>query len=377
MKVFLLIFLLLSWWSEGWPLQGVCSNCHTMHNSQGNQPMITDNSSTPNKLLLRMDCLGCHAQGGNLAIVNWNGSLIPQVYHTEAVDLAGGNFAYITGLKGGIASSDYGHNVISLVGPETQSAIGMYPPGGIKQYGHYYESGYNNLNDELNCAGENGCHGYRVARSGAKDVEAIKGAHHRNVKGWCNGTKVYDSFRFLVGVKGYEDMDWQYTSSPSDHNEYFGRFTPVKLGCSSGELSCHGTDSIRPPDGTISQFCGTCHGNFHTLQTPSSEGVGPQPASPFIRHPTDFALLNTGEYADYNNGTLTYSLLAPVARTSEPITGPSSTVTPGSDAVMCLSCHYAHAGPYPDMLRWDYRTCVAGGGPNSSCGCFVCHTNKD
>ncbi|QJA05750.1 hypothetical protein FVE67_02585 [Thermosulfurimonas marina] len=52
-------------------------------------------------------------------------------------------------------------------------------------------------------------------------------------------------------------------------------------------------------------------------------------------------------------------------------------MTPGSDAVMCLSCHYAHAGPYPDMLRWDYRTCVAGGGENPKCGCFVCHTTKD
>ncbi len=382
MRLFLLIFFLLGGWGKGWALQGMCSNCHTMHNSQGNQPM-TYNSTSPNKLLLRADCYGCHAQGGSQAIATWGASQIPQVYHTDPKDLAGGNFAYITGLKSGGdggSGSEYGHNVISLVGID--SINNNVPPGGINQYGH--NDGQNFINwstgeREFLCAGENGCHGTRIWGSGKKGLDAIRGAHHRNINGWCNGTQVYNSYRFLIGVKGWEDNDWQYIASTNDHNEYFGRGVPVRLGCGGGnEVGCHGYDgNIRPPDGTISQFCASCHGNFHTLQTGTSEGIGSSPSSPFIRHPTDLTLPNSGEYANYNNGTLTYSLLAPVARTTEPINGPSSTVTPGSDAVMCLSCHYAHAGPYPDMLRWDYRTCVAGGGYNSNCGCFVCHTTKD
>ncbi|NOZ24837.1 MAG: hypothetical protein GXO94_01935, partial [Nitrospirae bacterium] len=64
---------------------GVCSNCHTMHNSQGGVPMNYDNSATPNQRLLRGDCVGCHAQNTSSNIVN----SIPQVYHTASVDLSG------------------------------------------------------------------------------------------------------------------------------------------------------------------------------------------------------------------------------------------------------------------------------------------------
>ncbi len=164
--------------------------------------------------------------------------------------------------------------------------------------------------------------------------------------------------------------------SSGDHNEYYGRSTPVKLGCAGGTYSCHGDGGVQAPTGTISQFCATCHGNFHTLDTGRSDGVGISPSSPFIRHPTDLSLPSSGEYADYNNGTMIYSNMAPVARLTV-YTGPSSSVSPGTDAVMCLSCHRAHGSPYPDMLRWDYLSNCSAKEPNSGCGCFVCHTQKD
>ncbi len=366
-KVLFLIGLVFLWVKASFGIQGVCSNCHTMHNSQGGVQVVASVS----EYLLVKDCFGCHAQGGSQAIVNWNGNLLPQVYHSDPTDLAGGNFGYIDGLKGGAASDQKGHNVVALVGTDANN--NMQTPGGINQFGHDDGS---ILNGELNCAGENGCHGRREPLSGVKGLKAISGSHHRNTSGWCDGTTSGSSYRFLLGVKGYEDPDWQYTASSTDHNEYFGRTSPVKLGCGSGELSCHASDSyIKPPDGTMSQFCATCHGNFHTLTTSRSEGVGT--ASPWLRHPTDYAIPNDYEYANYNQGTLSYSLLAPVARTSSPITAVSSSVTPGSDAVMCLSCHYAHASNYPDMLRWDYNSCVASSGANDpNCGCFVCHTTK-
>ena len=117
----------------------------------------------------------------------------------------------------------------------------------------------------------------------------------------------------------------------------------------------------------------TCHGNFHTLATSTSDGIGVDAVSPFIRHPTDFSLPATGEYAAY----ISYSLNAPVARLSVPA-APDSGVSPGSDAVMCLSCHVAHASDYPSMLRWDYETMIAGNaGAAGNTGCFVCHTTKD
>ena len=101
------------------------------------------------------------------------------------------------------------------------------------------------------------------------------------------------------------------------------------------------------------------------------EGIGRTTSSPFQRHPSDIVLPLGGEYGSYTN----YSVEAPVARTMVPDV-PSDGVTPGTDAVMCLSCHGAHATNYPDILRWDYTGMVAGGGSNTS-GCFVCHTTKD
>ena len=123
----------------------------------------------------------------------------------------------------------------------------------------------------------------------------------------------------------------------------------------------------------MSGFCATCHGNFHTLSGPGGDGIGDDIISPFIRHPTDIVIKNEGEYQFYT----TYDVTAPVGRTTVPDTS-SSAVVPGTDVVMCLSCHTAHASDYPDMLRWDYSQMItATTGPGAGKGCFVCHTQKD
>jgi len=79
----------------------------------------------------------------------------------------------------------------------------------------------------------------------------------------------------------------------------------------------------------------------------------------------------TGEYSAYT----AYSTEAPVARPTV-YDNPSPTVTPGTDVVMCLSCHGAHGTDYPDILRWDYSEMIAGDSSKSG-GCFTCHTEKN
>jgi predicted CXXCH cytochrome family protein len=179
-------------------------------------------------------------------------------------------------------------------------------------------------------------------------------------------------YRFLIssnhpdpatGVKGIEDIDWELTVSSADHNEYYGSSKP------------DGTT-----DNSISHFCAGCHGYFHgIIQSDNNNG-----ASPWLRHPTNVAIPNSGEYKLYNTSDGTsigqFSTLAPVARAPGVISGltsASSTVTPGSDQVMCLSCHRAHGSPYADMMRWDYLNNCSAGTTNNQCGCFVCHTAKD
>lgn len=355
-------------------IQGMCADCHTMHNSQNGSPMTFDNSGTPNDNLVRGTCYGCHAQAGSEATITLGTDSMPQVLHNGATDLAGGNFGYITGLKGSGAADNKGHNISDLTGTD---GVLYGPPGGIKQF--YHNDGGTVNTDTLSCAGTNGCHGYRYAGSVG---EGITGAHHQNEAGQLTTANTPgNSYRFLVGVQGYETPDWQENPTSGTHNEYLGLTSPVKLGCGGGGvMSCHGANGVQPPDGTMSQYCATCHGNFHTLGVGSgdgtnsnSDGIGMAGTSPFIRHPTDLALPNTGEYAAYT----VYNPAAPVARITVPASS-SGAVSPGSDSVMCLSCHVSHASDHASMLRWDYSAMIAGnGGAASNTGCFVCHSSKD
>jgi predicted CXXCH cytochrome family protein len=239
------------------------------------------------------------------------------------------------------------------------------------------------------CAGNDGCHGIRNRLAGQnvdgngtnvklQGLSAMEGAHHYNVDGQIDGTvagadatDINNSFRFLRGLYGTEDADWQATVSASDHNDYYGvNGTPFQaaLGCENcHDNSGHGdtlTTIMTTPSNSISGFCSTCHGTFHA-DTDS--------AGSFIRHPTDYALPNETEYAAY----VAYDPNAPIARTNLAIAD-KALVSPGAgtDVVACLSCHVAHGSDNAGMLRFDYATMVAGGGEVSG-GCFACHTTKD
>ena len=306
----------------------------------------------PNPVLLRGTCVGCHAYNiaGSNNVVDINGSQIPQVWHNAGTDLAAGNFKYVDG-------ADYGkgHNVIDFFGTNSDGVLDA-PPGLLPVGGHPAI-----INDAyLTCTGFIGCHGIRSQSIG----DGVKGAHHGNVDGKCDtADTVANSYRFLLGVKGLENTTnrWQNVDANS-HNEYFGADTPMDVNCDI--LCCHPSGITRSPNNTISGFCATCHGQFH-----DKTEIGGT-TSPFQRHPTDIVIKNSDEYEAAKR---TYNARAPVGRTTVPdsvITGATE-----NDVVTCLSCHAAHASDYPDMLKWDYTTMIAGGG--GSGGCFTCHTEKN
>ncbi len=354
------IVMLISPAEAGAKISGSCSNCHTMHNSQ-NGATIT---GTPNKMLLRSDCVGCHASGISGNINPFTNA--PQVSHSGSTDLAGGNFAYISD------SDANGHNLIEFSNPD-DTLNG--PPGAFLEPGH--ETAVTGSN--MTCAGDNGCHGKRVEGSGISGVNALKGAHHKNVEGRINvADNHYNSYRFLWGVKGYEDKDWQNSLSAVDHNEYFGTASPPSYSSGNCANNCHGADSITAPQNTISGFCATCHGNFHSLDNVvygPGAGIGMSNSSPFQRHPNDTVLPGgSSEYAVYTS----YNVDVPVARGAVPF-GSSPTVIPNDSGatgsiIMCMSCHRAHASPYAKMLRWDYRNSILS---VALMGCNVCHTSKN
>lgn len=341
-------------------LTGPCVDCHTMHNSQNNSSMNFDYSTTPNPILLRGDCLGCHAQNLNTRIV---GNYLPQVRHTAAGnDLAGGNFAYITGDKaldagdGGATTSTVGHNVVDFGVAEATLTM---PPGDKNATGI--------TNGTLTCAGSQGCHGDRTT-SGS--FAGISGTHHNNASGsisTASATSPGQSYRFLNGVAGFEDTYWEDATTTTTHNVYYG----VAFGSSiEGSATAPGAN-------TISGLCAECHGLFHGPGTP---GDIANAGGEWLRHPTDAILPATagGEYNSYQgaNGALVYDTLAPVGKPAATPVAPVAAVVPGTDVVVCLSCHKAHASANADILRWNYSTIATGGGDDKT-RCFVCHTNKD
>jgi predicted CXXCH cytochrome family protein len=356
---------------------GSCASCHTMHYSQnGARPVNAAAGGPFDMLLVANGCWGCHGQGTSDNILG-TGDTLPQVWHSNATDLAGGNFAYVTGLKtrdatdAGATKDTVGHNVIDIGSTYLEDTIpnvaASFPPG--DQHGNY-TAGL--IRSTFTCAGKFGCHGDRIVEG---ELNAMKGAHHVNDSilkfgaGFTltnQGSTVGLSYRFLLGVKGAEDSKWQANATSSVHNEYFGATTQATSSATS------------PAGSTISGLCAECHGNFHG----ATETGSPQP---WLRHPTDFQLpsATAKEYWNYNPDTHTYNLDAPLARpvgfftnalASSSDTGVPNGVTTNA-IVMCLSCHKAHASANADILRWNYEDIQVGTGGNVKC--FICHTTKN
>jgi predicted CXXCH cytochrome family protein len=102
----------------------------------------------------------------------------------------------------------------------------------------------------------------------------------------------------------------------------------------------------------INNFCSACHEKFADGPATGSGGA-------WRRHPVGISIYGS-RHADYNRW----------ARLAEKITlaeFPSGNPNDPSGAqVFCLSCHFAHAGPYRNALRWDYA--------KTTQGCLECHS---
>jgi predicted CXXCH cytochrome family protein len=353
-------------------VSGVCSNCHTMHYSQNGTVLSDWDTGGPFGHLLLASCIGCHSGPTGSATNTHYAPIVLRISGAPAgqgrqYTLAGGDFYWVA--TTGAATDSMGHNVLGLAGADL--AIGMTPPGwdktatpGAITGDGQIASGADTWASQLRCAGQYGCHGNH---SDADPDLGILGSHHSNTGGTATqadgATTVGGSYRFLGGINGLENSEWNWNETATVHNEYYG----VDGNAAYANKR------------TISYSCAQCHGVFH-----SSTGG----SSPWLRHPTDIDLPN-GEYQYYNTdglpsgsgavaGNTDYSIEAPVGRTTVPATS-SKDVDPSNntdDIVLCLSCHRAHGSPEPDILRWTYSGMQAGSGTSDS-GCFTCHTTKN
>ena len=345
-------------------LEGACGACHTMHNSQNGTSMTFNGTGGPYRALVRGDCVYCHSDTGPKeapTVVSMENMPNYTFGSTDNVT-AGGNFYWV--YKGNDAA---GHNVVGIA--DQDDNIKSYtPPGWDQNYDSRRSDIGGSWGQQLTCAGKYGCHGDPSVED---QFAAISGAHHANkncnsTAGNCDWSKPETSYRFLLGIKGTEDPNWELTLSKDDHNGYYAVDDD--------------SDSGAPADtASINYLCGECHGKFH-YETESGSSY----ASPWLRHPTDYDMNNVSgkEYGNYPgifNGTLgttnygDYFAEVPVGNTQGEVL---STVTgTGKAIVLCISCHRAHGTPFADILRWGYGNCTAGN-QNTNCGCFACHTSK-
>jgi predicted CXXCH cytochrome family protein len=339
----LVLLLLLPPPQASGAVKGRCKDCHDMHGSQGGEL---------SGALTEGGCLGCHAMepAGDVNIVVTGETRTPQViHHMEGGDLAAGNFYYVS--EDFSPHYENGHNVQGISLQEDPPMD--IPPGFIN--GVQIPGGTGPTfwpkEKQLTCAGTWGCHGDRRIED---PFEAVYGAHHED-DSTIDGSTVGKSYRFLFGVTGVEHPDWEYLATQSSHNGYKG-------------------DGQHQSMETISYFCGQCHGLFHP--NPFLGGTAALGGTVWHRHPSDvsFADVHIGfadsEYEEF----VIYSLETPVAF-AEP-TGEETRVDQQS-IIMCLSCHRAHASPFPDIMRWAYTESLATpGGSTSKKGCFSCHRRK-
>ncbi len=341
---------------------GLCANCHTMHNSQGGNTSLY--GPTPEPTLLVNTCLGCHSSDSSSTTYDLDGSTVPVVNYIGAEPteyLAGGNFYWV---KEGNTNADdsKGHNVFL----DENDSILSEAPG--KSDGCGNKSCHMNLSEPYQGsawpyidAGDYGCKGCHLNERHHADDDSSGGLVTTAEQGW---------YRFLSGhsyigkgVHGYEDPNWEagqpnLATGAANHNEYLGSENTADSSSGFNGTGGNGTTA----------FCTGCHGDFHTQQESNA----------WIRHPSDAVIGREDgpeEYKHVGGDTHVYDPLSPVARPS--LSGsPGANVTPGTDMVMCLSCHRPHGSPYADILRWDYAATEAQGGGDDT-GCFYCHTQKN
>ncbi|MCJ7618090.1 MAG: hypothetical protein MUO43_16290 [Desulfobacterales bacterium] len=309
---------------------GICSNCHTMHNSQDGTAMAYDASgvktATASAHLAVSSCIGCHATAVGAVV----GPKIDGTYGTDSC--AGGTF------RAADADTDQKiHNVnVAIHALGTDSVfLGAGDIPGLSA-GGLNGKGISTSPEDLTCAGANGCHG--DATITGNDL-GIGGFHHGSKEG----------YRFLqiasnqAAVSGKGSLDWEAAQpDATNHNVYSSSTT---IG--------------------INKFCANCHPNFHSEANTKS-------GSDWIRHPTDATL--PGTWAPNTTAADLYSQ-HPFAFAD--ISGKAIGVAyDETDAqVMCLSCHRAHGSPYNDILRWDYADQCAGSA-TTDYGCLGCHSKQ-
>jgi predicted CXXCH cytochrome family protein len=348
-----------------------CDGCHVMHNASGGAAKSSTSrgdavaawSNVANMYLLQgsdqsSTCLICHGaeKSANLqfSVADMTNSSAP------SNRTPGGDFGWVRSTFSftNSPSQRHGHNIAAAdFGLEVDHDLAVAPGGtwasgtGKKQFA---------------CSSCHDPHGrYRMQQNAAKPygVEftgpfagssatlpiAASGSYGAEP----TGAYAVGSYRLLAG---------QAYSPASNPSFPFPNDPPIAVSPTTYNQG-EATSEVRVAYGTgMSEWCQNCHTNIH-LDGYTSGVAG-------LRHPAGSdALLHAGQYEVYNryvaSGVMTassaYTSLVPFEQGTDVsnLAGLKARTTAASilagpkSAVMCLSCHRAHASAFDSMVRWD------------------------
>lgn len=280
-----------------------CGGCHTMHNTQGGQP-VDGSSGSGNPYLLRRStpsdtCLSCHADYGQRSA---DGQTLGP----------GGDFYWLTR----DISSD------STDDPASDIIYG-------REHGHNINAPANGIQPDP---------ALTTAPGGSFNCQYL-GCNS------CHDPHTNNNFRMLYGVGETE------ANYPGGYN--FANPAPVAAGRSQKtKIADAGAEKIGQHTayiGGISDWCINCHtdlrsGVMSRLTHPTNRSVGAALSRNYNAYVTTGN--NTGAFAT------AYLPLVPFEDSGNSTT--STTGTTSASKVMCLTCHRAHASPYRHAGRWDF-----------------------
>jgi hypothetical protein len=281
-----------------------CQGCHTMHNSQGGA-LVDPDSPTGNAFLLKDStpsdtCLNCHADYGQLSVDGQTLGPGGDFYWTTVdVSWTAHSHNYL------VEGREHGHNLDAPGHGLSTDSVLTASPGGT------YNASY------MGC---NSCHDPHGEDGNARLLYGI-GATAANYVGGYNFTEAAPA---LVGNSRLTGLTDAGAEKLAQHTAYL-----------SG----------------MSDWCANCHANMHSGMTtnlvhPVDQGLGTTLSNNYN------AYVTTG---DMTGGQATaYLPLVPFEDAAN--TATSTTGTTSASRVMCLTCHRAHASPYPDAGRWDFAT---------------------
>jgi hypothetical protein len=315
-----------------------CSQCHTMHGSQGGSSLIYGGTPTTYEKLLRsatsLDlCLWCHENTGGKE------GNPPDVMNNTTYTASAGDF------RDRNVAHDLNRHDIGRAGMDS-----VTPPG-------YSGAIWTNVTDKFGttfnciyCHDQHGNKNYRNLRYHPSDPA-------NDGEGGTDAVKVNFS---VDGGSSCSDAG----ATPCDVEITLGGPTNSQYSRDTGyiEFFKNGDSDFN----RISQWCGRCHTDFYGLSgdaggnmggddDPAGVGFG-DAGTPWTRHPVGDIDINTAANTNLHadncstagcGGWLDSSKFATVERTRY-ADGSEPAGIDGDEQPFCLSCHYAHGGGNPN-----------------------------